>query len=84
ISWYAASRRAAAIEQQALEMESTEQEANAGTPAEPDDGAPAPNDEAESTAPVVVPPAEAAAEADPAPATDPVGPPAEEQQEDGS
>ena len=84
ISWNAASRRAAAIEQQALEMESTEQEANAGTPAEPDDEAPAPNDEAESTAPVVVPPAEAAAEADPAPATDPVGPPAEEQQEDGS
>jgi putative membrane protein len=84
ISWNAASRRAAAIEQQALEMESTEQEANAGTPAEPDDEAPAPNDEAESSAPVVVLPGQAAAEVDRAPATDPVGPSAEEQQEDGA
>ncbi|MGD8472556.1 MAG: phage holin family protein [Anaerolineae bacterium] len=84
ISWNAASRRAAAIEQQALEMESTEQEANAGTPAEPDDEAPAPNGEAESSAPVVVLPGQAAAEVDRAPATDPVSPSAEEQQEDGS
>jgi putative membrane protein len=90
ISWNAASRRAAAIEQQALEMESTEQEANAAAsaaaavPAEPDDEAPAPNDEAESSAPVVVLPGQAAPEGDRAPATDPVSPSAEEQQEDGS
>jgi putative membrane protein len=90
ISWNAASRRAAAIEQQALEMESTEQEANAAAsaaaaaPAEPDEGVPPPNDEAEPSAPVAAPPAAAAAEVDRAPATDPVSPSAEEQQEDGS
>jgi putative membrane protein len=74
ISWHVASRRAAALEQQALAMEATEQEANvaasaaAAAPAEPDEGAPPPNDEAEPSAPVAAPPAEAATVADPYPA----------------
>ena len=74
ISWHVASRRAAALEQQAMEMEATEQEANvaasdaAAAPAEPDEGAPPPNDEAEPSAPVATPPDEAATVAEPSPA----------------
>ena len=74
ISWHVASRRAAALEQQVMEMEATEQEASAAAsaaaaaPAEPDEGAPPPNDEAEPSAPVATPPAEAATVADPSPA----------------
>ena len=74
ISWHVASRRAAALEQQVMEMEATEQEASAAAsaaaaaPAEPDEGAPPPNDEAEPSAPVAAPPAEAATVADPNPA----------------
>jgi putative membrane protein len=69
ISWYVASRRAAALEQQALAMEATEQEAKAAAPAAPDVPAPEPEE---------VSPPLAATVADPGPASEPAAPPADD------
>jgi putative membrane protein len=69
ISWYVASRRAAALEQQALAMEATEQEAKAAALAAPDVPAPEPEE---------VSPPLAATVADPGPASEPAAPPADD------
>ena len=69
ISWYVASRRAAALEQQALAMEATEHEAKAAAPVAMDVPAPEPEE---------VSPPLAATVADPGPASEPAAPPADD------